>query len=172
MEIDFIYFESYILLYCNTYFIPNYKTFDFFYPKLDMSDPEGWFLFSFVRHIAALCWLFFIHGLQFVAGRHTIYSQEVLMVLPWLGRFGSSKGEVNFIVYTDGIVVIWEMEIEPTPNGKIASLWIGNITVRSLIFWHAGLTIQTLILFILWFWRFLGMCTAFVPVMMGSNQPV
>jgi len=69
-----------------------------------------------------------------VAGRHTIYSQEVLMVLPWLGRFGSSKGEVNFIVYTDGIVVIWEMEIEPTPNGKIASLWIGNITVRSLIF--------------------------------------
>jgi len=56
------------------------------------------------------------------------------MVLPWLGRFGSSKGEVNFIVYTDGIVVIWEMEIEPTPNGKIASLWIGNITVRSLIF--------------------------------------
>jgi len=57
------------------------------------------------------------------------------MVLPWLGRFGSSKGEVNFIVYSDGIVVIWEMAIEPTPSGKIASLWIGNIiTVRSLIF--------------------------------------
>ena len=56
------------------------------------------------------------------------------MVLPWLGRFGSSKGEVNFIVYTDGIVVIWEMAIEPTPSGKIASLWIDNITVRSLIF--------------------------------------
>jgi len=57
------------------------------------------------------------------------------MVLPWLGRFGSSKGEVNFIVYSDGIVVIWEMAIEPTPSGKIASLWIDNITVRSLIFY-------------------------------------
>jgi len=56
------------------------------------------------------------------------------MVLPWLGRFGSGKGEVNFIMYLDGIVVIWEMAIEPTPSGKIASLWIGNITVRSLIF--------------------------------------
>ena len=54
-----------------------------------------------------------------MAGRHTIYSQEVLMVLPWLGRFGSSKGEVNFIVYTDGIVVIWEMEIEPTPMVRL-----------------------------------------------------
>ena len=49
---------------------------------------------------------------------------------------------------SDGIVVIWEMEIEPTtPGGKIASLWIANITVRSIIFCHAGLTIQTLILF-------------------------
>ena len=64
------------------------------------------------------------------------------MVLPWLGRFGSSKGEVNFIVYSDGIVVIWEMAIEPTPSGKIASLWIDNNTVRILIFCHAGLTIQ------------------------------
>jgi hypothetical protein len=36
-------------------------------------------------------------------------------------------------------------------------MWIDNITVRSLIFCHAGLTIQTLIL-----WWFLGMCTAFV----------
>ncbi|CAD6205640.1 unnamed protein product [Miscanthus lutarioriparius] len=30
---------------------------------------------------------------HFVAGRHAIYSQEVLMVLPWLGIFGSGKGE-------------------------------------------------------------------------------
>jgi hypothetical protein len=60
-------------------------------------------------------------------------------------------------MYSDGIVVIWEVAIEPTPSGKIASMWIDNITVRSLIFCHAGLTIQTLIL-----WWFLGMCTAFV----------
>jgi hypothetical protein len=52
----------------------------------------------------------------------------------------------NFIMYSDGIVVIWEVAIEPTPSGKIASMWIDNITVRSLIFCHAGLTIQTLIL--------------------------
>jgi len=41
-----------------------------------------------------------------------------------------------------GIVVIWEMAIEPTPSGKNASLWIDNNTVRILIFCHAGLTIQ------------------------------
>jgi len=41
-----------------------------------------------------------------------------------------------------GIVVIWEMAIEPTPSGKIASLWIDNNAVRILIFCHAGLTIQ------------------------------
>jgi len=64
------------------------------------------------------------------------------------GRMVSDTVAIFASTSSDGIVVIWEMEIEPTtPGGKIASLWIANITVRSIIFCHAGLTIQTLILF-------------------------
>jgi hypothetical protein len=33
----------------------------------------------------------FLHGLQFEVGRHTIYSQEVLTVLSWLGRLVLAK---------------------------------------------------------------------------------
>lgn len=65
------------------------------------------------------------------------------------GRMVSDTVAIFASTSSDGIVVIWEMAIELTPGGKIASLWIINFTVRSLIFCHSGLTIQTLIIFIL-----------------------
>jgi hypothetical protein len=40
-------------------------------------------------------------------------------------------------------------QLSPTPVVRFASLWIDKITIRSLIFCHAGFTIQTLIIFIL-----------------------
>jgi hypothetical protein len=67
------------------------------------------------------------------------------------GRMVSDTVAIFASTSSDGIVVIWEMAIEPTPGGKIASLWIANITVRSLIFCHADLTIQTLILILFYF---------------------
>lgn len=63
------------------------------------------------------------------------------------GRMVSDTTAIFASTSSDGIVVIWEMAIEPTTGGKIASFWIVNISVRSLIFCHAGLTIQTLIPF-------------------------
>jgi len=61
------------------------------------------------------------------------------------GRVVSDTIAIFASTSSHGIVVIWEMAIEPTPSGKITSLWIDNNAVRILIFCHAGLTIQTLI---------------------------
>ena len=55
------------------------------------------------------------------------------------GRMVSDTIAIFSSTSSDGIVVIWEMAIEPTTGGKIASLWIANITARSLIFCHDGL---------------------------------
>lgn len=49
------------------------------------------------------------------------------------GRMVSDNIAIFASTSSDGIVVIWEMSIEPTPGGKMAYLWILNITVRSLI---------------------------------------
>lgn len=49
------------------------------------------------------------------------------------GRMVSDTIAIFASTSSDGIVVIWEVAIEPTPGGKMAYLWTVNITVRSLI---------------------------------------